>query len=130
MAISKMVGEDFQSPVMMPGVPAMPAIPPVKQTAIWDIGPRFPAAAPQEPDSTATPAQWLDYDEDVAHHVALVLRYRRERAEWTQKHGGGPIRLELDPVSAREALAHGAGRYVSSLPSGLMPGVRIGNGHG
>jgi hypothetical protein len=94
--------EDFQNPVMMPGVPSMPAIPPVKPTVIWDIGPRLPATVPQEPDSTATPAQWLDYEEDVAHHVALVLKYRRERAEWVQRHGGGPVKIETDAVSARE----------------------------
>jgi hypothetical protein len=67
----------------------------------------------------------LDYDEEVAHHVALVLKFRRERAEWVQKHGGAPVRLELDPVSAREALAHGTGRYVSTLPPGLMPAQRV-----
>jgi hypothetical protein len=97
-------------------------IPPAPVAVIWDIGPQLPAPAPTKPNSTATPAAWLDYEEDVAHHVALVLKYRRERAEWTQKHGGGPVRLELDPVSALEALERGAGQYVSALPSGLMPG--------
>jgi hypothetical protein len=117
--MEKVAREDFQAPVMMPGVPSMPAIPPVKPTVIWDIGPQLPDAVPQRPEHTATPAAWLDYDEDVAHHVALVLKYRRERAEWTQKHGGNPVKLELDAVSAREALANGAGRYVSTLPAGL-----------
>jgi hypothetical protein len=76
MAISKMAGEDFQNPVMMPGVPSMPAIPPDRVVTLWDIGPRLPASVP-EPDSTATPAQWADYEEDVAHHVALVLKCAR-----------------------------------------------------
>jgi hypothetical protein len=112
----KALDEDFQNQ------PVMPAIPPVKPTVIWDLGPRLSTTVPQEPEHTATPAQWLDYEEDVAHHVAMVLKYRRERAEWTQKHGGGPIRMELDAVSAREAIANGAGRYVLTLPAGLMPG--------
>jgi hypothetical protein len=97
-------------------------IPPAPVAIVWDIGPQLPAPAPTQPDSTATPARWADYEEDVAHHVAMVLKYRRERAEWIEKHGGGPIKIELDPVSAREAIERGAGRYVLTLPAGLMPG--------
>jgi hypothetical protein len=109
----KALEEDLQNQ------PVMTAIPPVKPTVIWDIGPRLPATVPQEPEPTATPAAWLDYEEDCARHVALVLKYRRERAEWTQKHGGGPVRLDLDPASAREAIERGGGQYVSTLPAGL-----------
>jgi hypothetical protein len=108
--------EDYQNQ------PVMPAIPPVKPTVIWDVGPQLSSDVPQRPEHTATPAQWLDYEEDCAHHVALVLKYRRERAEWVQKHGGSPVRLDLDSASAFEALKNGAGRYVTALPSGLMPG--------
>jgi hypothetical protein len=79
----------------------------------------------EDADTKQDQAAWEDYETDVAHHVAAVLRYRRERAEWVQKHGGNPVKLELDAVSAREALAHGAGRYVSALPSGLMPRQRV-----
>jgi hypothetical protein len=83
---------------------------------------------PKEPEHTATPAEWEDYETDVSRHIALVLKYRRDRSAWVQKNGG-PVKLELDPVSAREALANGAEQYVSELPLGLMPGVRVGGGH-
>jgi hypothetical protein len=99
--------------------------PPASTTAIlWDIGPVLNSAVPTRPEPTATPGAWEDYETDVARHVAAVLRYRRERADWIQQHGGGPIRLELDAVSAREALVNGAGQYVSELPLGLMPRQR------
>jgi|SRR6516164_6148133 hypothetical protein len=112
----KALDEDFQNQ------PVMPAIPPVKLTVVWDIGPQLPAPAPTKPNSTATPAAWLDYEEDVAHHVALVLQYRRQRAEWVQRHGGGPVKVETDAVSAREMVERSAGRMVFTLPAGLMLG--------
>jgi hypothetical protein len=98
----------------LPRPPASMAI-----AQIWDIGPQLPASVPKAPEHTATPSAWLDFETDASHHVALVLKYRRERAEWIQKHGGSPIRLELDHVSAREMIERGGGRYVSTLPSGL-----------
>ena len=94
-------------------------IPPVPVAIVWDIGPQLPVAVPTRPDSTAPPSAWQDYETDVSRHIALVLKYRRARAEWVQKHGGGPVRLELDPLSAREAIERGGGRWVSSLPHGL-----------
>jgi hypothetical protein len=99
----------------------------VTLTQIWDIGPRLNSAVPKEPDHTATPAEWEDYETDVAHHVALVLKYRREKAEFDQKYEG-PVKIETDAVSAREMIERGDGRYVSALPAGLMPGVRIDGG--
>jgi hypothetical protein len=99
--------------------------PPASVTiTVWDIGPVLTSAVPTRPEPTATPGAWEDYETDVAHHVAMVLKYRREKSEWTQKHGGGPVKLELDPVSARECIERGDGRYVSTLPSGLMQGAR------
>jgi hypothetical protein len=104
------------------GEQPLPRPPASVTVTVWDIGPRLNSAVPKQPDSTAPPGEWEDYETDVSQHVAAVLRYRRERAEFIQKHGSNPIRLELDPVSARECIEHGAGRYVLTLPSGLMLG--------
>jgi hypothetical protein len=107
----KALDEDFQNQ------PLMPAILPERTITVLDLGPRLPADVPKEPAVTATPGQWLDYEEDVSSYVALVLKFRRERSLWTEKHGTGPVKIALDPVSAREMVERGAGRYV--LPSGL-----------
>ena len=71
----------------------------------------MPVDVPKEPDITATPGRWLDYEEDVATYVALVLKFRRERVEWTQKHGNGPIEIKTDVVSGQEMVERGAGRF-------------------
>jgi hypothetical protein len=109
----KALDEDYQNQ------PVMPAIPPERTITVFDLGPQLPASVPKAPDHTATPSAWQDHEEDVAHHVALVLKYRRERAEWVQKYGGDPVKLELDPTSAREFLARDS-RYVTEPPPGLM----------
>jgi hypothetical protein len=118
----KALDEDYQNQ------PVMSAIPPVKPTVIWDIGPQLPSDVPQRPGHSATPEDWMDHEENTARFVAKIFQWRRLRAEWVQKHGGGPVRLDLDPASAREAIERGGGQYVSTLPSGLMPGVRSGAG--
>ena len=38
-------------------------------------------------------------------------------------HGGDPTKIELDPLSAREYIERGAGRYVMSLPPGSKQGA-------
>ena len=87
--------------------------PPASTTAtVLDFGPQFPDVVPQRPEHTAVPARWLDFEEDAAHFVALVLKFRRERAEFVQKHGNGPVKIETDAVSAREMVERGGGRYV------------------
>jgi hypothetical protein len=72
----------------------------------------LPVDVPQLPDNAATPAQWLDYHEDAARHVASVLAYRRQIVEWAEKHGNGPVKIETDAVSAREMVERGGGRYI------------------
>jgi|SRR6516225_10532058 hypothetical protein len=113
--------EDFDTS----GELALPRPPASVTMTVWDLGPRLNSVVPKQPDPTATPAEWLEYEEDVAHHVASVLKFRREKAEFDQKHEG-PVKIETDAVSAREMIERGGGRYVSTLPLGLMPGVRIG----
>jgi hypothetical protein len=73
---------------------------------------------PKEPEHTATPAAWEDYEEDTARFIAQIFRFRRERAEFLEKYGG-PVKLELDPTSAREFLARDS-RYETEPPPGLM----------
>src|SRR6516165_2608141 len=102
----KALDEDYQNQ------PVMPAIPPERPVAVIDLGPQLPDAVPQRPEPTAVPARWLDFEEDTAHFVALVLKFRRERAEFVQKHGNGPVTLDTDPVSAREMVERGDGRYI------------------
>jgi hypothetical protein len=105
----KALDEDYQNQ------PVMPAIPPVQAVTLLDWGPQLPAPAPLRPDSTATPAQLEDYEEDVAAYVAAVLKYRRERKEFEHKHGG-PVELKLDPLSAREFKERAPERYRDRLP--------------
>ena len=105
--LDKALDEDYQNQ------PVMAAIPPERTVTVLDLGPRLPADVPKEPGSTATPGQWLDYEEDVATYVALVFKFRRERAAFVEKHGSGPVKIELrDPVSAREMVERGGGRYI------------------
>src|SRR5262252_7143536 len=108
--LDKALDEDYQNQ------PILPAIPLERPVTVFDLGPRLPADVPKEPDITATLGRWLDYEEDVATYVALVLKFRRERSLWTEKHGTGPVKIETDAVSAREMVMRGAGRYV--MPGG------------
>jgi hypothetical protein len=87
--------------------------------SVWDIGPVLNSAVPTRPEPTATPGEWADYETDVARHVAAVLKFRREKAEFNQQHDG-PVEIQVDVVSGREMIERGAGRFVSKLPSGLM----------
>jgi hypothetical protein len=94
------------------GDQTLPRPPTSTTVTVLDLGPQLPDAVPQRPEPTATPARWLDFEEDTAHFVALVLKFRRERAEFVQKHGSGPVTLDTDPVSAREMVERGDGRYI------------------
>jgi hypothetical protein len=98
--------------------PALPRPPAAPTMTVWDLGPQLPDAVPQRPEPTAVPARWLEFEEDTAHFVALVLKFRRERAEFVQKHGNGPVTIEADPVSAREMVDRGAGRYILKQRAG------------
>jgi hypothetical protein len=100
--------EDFDTS----GEPALPRPPATATVVVIDRGPILPTDVPKPPDNLASPAQWLDYHEDAARHVALVLQYRRERSAFTQQHGDGPVKIETDPVSAREMIERGGGRYI------------------
>jgi hypothetical protein len=97
----KALDEDYQNQ------PVMPAIPPERTVTVLDRGPMLPVDVPKPPDNSASPAAWLDYHEDAARHVALVLQYRRQRSEWAEKHGSGPVKIETDTVSAREMVDRG-----------------------
>jgi hypothetical protein len=115
----KALEEDLQNQ------PVMAAIPPERPVTVFDLGPQLPTDVPKQPDHTATPAAWEDYEEDTARYLAQILRYRRERGEWVQKYGGDPVKLELDhPTSAREFLARDS-RYVTEPPPGLMHARRV-----
>src|SRR6516162_3078218 len=98
---------------------ALPRPPASTTVTVFDLGPQLPVDVPTRPNPAATPAQQEDYETDVSHYVAKILQYRRERAEFTQKHGNGPIKIATDAVSAREMIDRGAGRYVLKLPAGL-----------
>ena len=76
------------------GDQTLPRPPTSTTVTVLDLGPQLPDAVPQRPEPTATPARWLDFEEDTAHFVALVLKFRRERAEFVQKHGNGPDYIE------------------------------------
>jgi hypothetical protein len=110
--------EDFDTAGEQP----LPRPPAEVKTVLWDLGPILNSVVPTRPDSTAPPSAWQDYELDLSRHVAAVLRWRREKVEFDQKHGGS-VKLELDAASAREALERGAGRYVSPLPPGLKRGA-------
>ena len=84
------------------GEQPLPRPPASTTVTVLDFGPQLPDVVPQRPEHTAVPARWLDFEEDTAHFVALVLKYRRERAEFVLKHGNDPVKIETDAVSARE----------------------------
>jgi hypothetical protein len=94
------------------GEETLPRPPASTTVTVLDFGPQLPDAVPQRPEPAAVPAAWLDYHEDAARHVALVLAYRRLHAEFIQKYGDGPVKIETDPVSAREMIERGGGRYI------------------
>jgi hypothetical protein len=100
------------------GEQPLPRPPASVTVTVWDLGPQLTAPVPKAPEHTATPAAWADYETDVARHIAAVLKFRREKAEFDQKYDG-PVRLALDPTSAREFLARDS-RYVTEPPPGLM----------
>jgi hypothetical protein len=106
------------------GEQTLPRPPASVTVTVWDLGPQLLADVPEKPDPAATPSAWQDYETDLSGHIAKVLQYRRLRAEWVQAHGGDPVKIETDPVSAREMIERGGGRYVSTLPLGLMPRLR------
>src|SRR5262249_53072229 len=67
--------------------PSLPRPPASATMTIWDIGPVLTSAVPTRPEPTATPEAWEDFETDLSRHIAAVLRYRREKSDWVQKHG-------------------------------------------
>ena len=95
------------------GDQTLPRPPASVMLTVWDTGPVLNSAVPTRPEPAATPGAWEDYETDVSQHVAAVLKYRRERREWVEKHG---------PVAGLVGIEGGVVSGVINLES---PGVEV-----
>lgn len=97
---------------------------------IWDLGPQRPESPvpPVSPKMTGNIADQalarIEYEDLVKDYETALRSYSAARKEFDhyRQHIAGPIKCEMWPVSAKEAIERHPERWSATLPKGVKPG--------